>query len=250
MSAQSDMHPDLHPDRRPDKPLVSVIVPAYNGGRFLRAALRSILDQDYRPLEIIVVDDGSTDNTAEVAGSFFGITYERREHSGVSAARNAGLGRAHGGFISFLDADDLWTPQKTSLQMAFLREHPDGECVSGYSRCFREPGVATPGWLPKKYFEERSAANSSLCALLARRGVFEKVGLFNEKLGSGEDMDWFMRLRDAGIAMEMLPDVLLLRRFHDKNMTYQVHGGDRSHLIEIFKASIRRKRENEREGKE
>ena len=237
MSGQSDV--------LPVSPLVSVIVPVYNGERYLGAALQSIFGQDYHPFEVIVVDDGSTDNTADVVKSFPDVTCVSREHQGVATARNAGLAQAHGDFISFLDADDLWTPQKTSLQMARLQERPQAGCVSGYSRCFKEPGVPTPDWLPVKFFEDICAAGGSLCALLARRGVFEKVGLFNPKLRSGEDMDWFIRLRDRGIIMETLPDVLLLRRFHDRNMTYQVRSGDRSHLISIFKASIERKRADE-----
>ena len=247
MSVPGDMHLDMHPERM----LVSVIVPSYNGGLYLGAALQSIFDQDYRPFEVIVVDDGSTDNTAAVARSFPEVTYVACAHRGVSAARNAGLKKANGEYISFLDADDLWTPQKTSLQTACLQERPHVDCASGHCRYFKEPGVAAPDWLPRKYFEGAHAANN-LGALLARRRVFEKVGLFNEKLWSGEDMDWFMRLRDSGMTMETLPDVLLFRRFHDRNMTYQVHDSDRSHLIEIFKASLRRKREDKtaKEGKE
>lgn len=232
-------------DFLPDRPLVSVIVPVYNGERYLYAALQSIFGQDYYPLEVIVVNDGSTDNTTNIIKSFPDIIYVIQEHLGVAAARNAGIDQAHGDFISFLDADDLWTPPKTSLQMAYLKEHQNVTCTIGHSRCFKEPGVPTPDWLPQKYFEGICVANS-LCALLARRVVFEEVGLFNQQLWSGEDMDWFIRLRDKGITMETLPDVLLLRRFHDRNMTYQVRN-NRSHLIDIFKASIDRKRKNKEE---
>ena len=229
----------------PDRPLVSVIVPVYNGERFIRAALQSIFEQDYYPLEVIVVNDGSTDNTATIVKLLPDVTCVSLEHHGVAAARNAGLEQAHGDFISFLDADDLWTPQKTSLQMTYLNTYQHVDCAIGHGRCFKEPGVPTPDWLPRKYFEDICVANS-LCALLARRSVFEKVGLFNPQLWSGEDMDWFIRLRDSGITMETLPEVLMLRRFHDRNMTYQVRT-DRSHLIDIFKASIKRKSAN-REG--
>jgi glycosyltransferase involved in cell wall biosynthesis len=223
----------------PDRPLVSVIVPVYNGGRYIRAALQSIFQQDYYPLEVIVVNDGSTDNTAAIVKAFSDVTYVSREHQGVAAARNAGIEQAHGDFISFLDSDDLWTPQKTSLQMTYLHTYQHVDCAIGHCRYFKEPGVTTPDWLPQKYFEDNSIGYN-LGALLARRVVFKKIGLFNPRLWSGEDMDWFIRLRDGGIIMETLPDVLLVRRFHDRNMTYQVRT-DRSHLIDIFKASIKRK---------
>ncbi len=224
-----------------NRPLVSVIVPVYNGARYLRAALQSIFEQDYYPIEVIVADDGSTDNTAAIVRLFPDVTYVGLEHKGVASARNAGLERARGEFISFLDADDLWTPQKTSLQMSYLQGNQHVDCTVGHNRCFREPGVSTPEWLPRKYFEDICVANCSLCALLAHRFVFEKVGSFNPQLRSGEDMDWFMRLRDKGITLETLPDVLFLRRFHDSNMTYEARD-DRSHLVNIFKASINRKR--------
>ena len=198
------------------------------------------------PFRAVLVDDGSTDDTTHIVKSFPSITHVGQEHIGVAAARNAGLEPAHGDFISFLVADDLGHPQKTSLQMTCLHTYQHGDCAIGHSRCFKEPGVQTPAWLPRKYFDNICVANS-LCALLARRNVFEKVGLFNPRLWSGEDMDWFMRLRDSGMIMETLPDVLLLRRFHARNMTYQVRT-DRSHLTDIFKASIKRKRENREEG--
>ena len=227
------------------RPLVSVIVPVYNGGRYLQAALQSIFEQDYYPVEVIVVNDGSEDDTATIVKSFPNVTYVSRQHQGVAAARNAGLEQARGDFISFLDADDLWTPQKTSLQMTCLQRHQHVDCAIGHCRYFKEPGVAIPDWLPQKYFEENCIAYN-LGALLARRVVFEKVGLFNPRLWSGEDMDWFIRLRDNGITMETLPDVFLMRRFHDHNMTYQVRT-DRSHLIDILKASIKRKRAKSKE---
>jgi len=225
-----------------NRPLVSVVVPVYNGERFLHAAMRSIFEQDYSPLEVIVVNDGSTDNTAAVVESISNVTHVSLQHCGVSAARNAGLRQAHGDFISFLDADDLWTPQKISLQITYLQDNPHVDCVIGHCRYFKEPGVQIPEWLPPKYFEDICVAYN-LGALLARRIVFEKAGMFDPRLWSGEDMDWFMRLPDSGISMVTLPDVLLVRRFHDRNMTYQVRN-NRSHLIHIAKASVNRKREN------
>ena len=101
-----------------DKPLVSVIVPVYNGEHYLSFAIHSILRQDYHPSEVIVVDDGSTDNSANIARSFKEVRYIHQSNQGVAMARNVGIAAARGEFIAFLDADDLWTPNKLSIQNA------------------------------------------------------------------------------------------------------------------------------------
>src|SRR5512143_4014499 len=113
------------------EPLVSVVMPVYNGARYLRQALESALNQTYRPLEIIVVDDGSTDETSAILAEFGSrIRAIRQKNPGSAAARNAALQAAHGEIIAFLDADDLWLPQKLEVQVAYLRAHPDVELVA------------------------------------------------------------------------------------------------------------------------
>src|SRR5512143_3730544 len=108
------------------EPLVSVVMPVYNGARYLRQALESALAQTYRPLEIVVVDDGSTDETPAILAEFgTRIRALRQPNSGSAAARNAALDAARGELIAFLDADDLWLPQKLAVQVEYLREHPD-----------------------------------------------------------------------------------------------------------------------------
>ncbi|MBI4573499.1 MAG: glycosyltransferase family 2 protein, partial [candidate division NC10 bacterium] len=106
-------------------PLVSVILPVYNGERFLAAAIASILAQDYQPIEVIVVDDGSTDGTAAIARSFQGVRYLYQPNQGPAFARNAGIAVARGAFIAFLDADDLMVPTRLSVQAGYLLAHPE-----------------------------------------------------------------------------------------------------------------------------
>src|SRR5688500_924354 len=107
------------------QPLVSVIIPVYNGARFLRAALESVFAQTYRPIEVIVVDDGSADDSGVIAQSFPEVRYIRQENQGVAAARNNAIEAARGEFFAFLDQDDLWTPEKLRLQIEHLLDHPE-----------------------------------------------------------------------------------------------------------------------------
>ena len=104
--------------------MISVIVPAYNGEKYLARALESILAQDYRPIEIVVVDDGSTDNTASIARSYREVRYVYQAHQGLPAARNTGLANCTGELISFLDADDYWPPNKLQIQSRLSNRPP------------------------------------------------------------------------------------------------------------------------------
>src|SRR5213078_156464 len=108
-----------------EQPLVSVIIPVYNGARYLRAALESVFAQTYRPIEVIVVDDGSGDDSGVIAQSFPDVHFIHQENQGVAAARNHGFDAARGEFIAFLDQDDLWTPEKLKVQVNYLLNHPD-----------------------------------------------------------------------------------------------------------------------------
>ncbi|MFC2106017.1 glycosyltransferase family 2 protein, partial [Candidatus Bipolaricaulota bacterium] len=112
---------------------VSAIIPVFNGERFLVEAIESVLAQDYDPLEIIIIDDGSTDNTPRIAAGYADrIRYVRQENGGPAAARNAGLLHSHGEAVSFLDADDLWTPGKLMSQAAGLSERASVDIVLGH----------------------------------------------------------------------------------------------------------------------
>ena len=125
-------------------PLVSVVVPVYNAEEFVGAAIESLLAQDYSSFEVIVVDDGSSDASADVAGSFPGVQVVRQSNAGPAAARNAGIERARGEFVAFHDADDLVPPTKLSVQVRFLLEHQEVDCVLA-----RQEWIDPPAW-PKR----------------------------------------------------------------------------------------------------
>src|ERR1700674_2423418 len=130
--------------------IVSVVIPVRDMGRYLGEALRSVLAQDYRPIEVIVVDDGSTDDSAEVARSFPEVIYLSQSHRGASVARNAGIARSRGSFVAFQDADNVWVPNKLTLQMGWLLEHPETGYVAAFYKNFLEPGVGRPAWITEE----------------------------------------------------------------------------------------------------
>lgn len=199
-------------------PLVSCVVPVYNGERFVTEALASIFKQTHQPLQVIVVDDGSTDGTPRVLAEQGGrIRTLRQANQGPAAARNAGLALASGTYIAFLDADDVWHPDKLERQLARFRERPNlmvcftsFRNVSGVESTDGDPMLDPTIW-PVTPF--------SPCTLLARREVFDQVGGFDPKLRGGEDTEWNMRMMMRKIPYESMPDVLLDRRIHRANLT-------------------------------
>lgn len=220
--------------------LVSVIIPAFNAASFLPHAVASIDRQGYYPLEIIVVDDGSTDNTAEVARSLPSISrYLHQQNRGPSAARNLGLRQAGGEFIAFLDADDQWPPGKLDLQLSRLRAEPQLDVVLGRIQYISLPGAEEIDIA----FEtaERTLTHVHLGSGVYRRAVFERVGLFEETLRYSEDVDWFMRAREKDISMVILGDVTLLYQLHAGNMTREMTS-ERSNLAAVMRLSLERRR--------
>lgn len=221
-------------------PLVSVIVPVYNGERFLAAALESVLAQDYEPLEVIVVDDGSEDGSAAIARSFTGVVYLYQPNQGPSAARNAGIAAARGEFLAFFDADDLMMPSKLSVQVGYLLEHPDVGCVLCRQKIVLEPGTAPPAWLKwDPIFGDLGGVQPM--SAIARASVFRQWGGFNPAYRIAVGMEWLGRLRDAGIKIAVLSEVLMYRRIHGSNLTHQ-NRAMRDGLLRGLKGKIDRKR--------
>jgi len=200
--------------------LVSVIIPVYNGASFLNGAIVNVLSQNYQPLEIIVVDDGSTDDTAQVAASYpKGVRYVHQPNTGPSAARNRGIKLAQGNMIAFLDVDDLWSDRKLNLQTAYMQANPTVEIVQGLIQTMQLSG---PGSSNKPQFEVTSVPYHyiNIGSALYRKTVFEKVGLFDEALTDNEDTDWFIRAWEKGISKAVLNEVTLFYRKHTSNLTH------------------------------
>ncbi len=202
---------------RADRPVASVIVPVMNGERFLAQALGSIAAQDIEePFETIVVDDGSTDRSGEIARSFPSVRLHRQANQGVAAARNAGIAMARGEYVAFLDQDDLFTADKLRVQLAFMRERPEVRVTYARQRFVLEEGRAPPRWFRTELL---AADHVGLVpsALVARAGVFDEVGLFDPSYVAGSDADWFARVRRLGVPLAFVPRTLLLKRIHEAN---------------------------------
>ena len=172
------------------EPRISVITPVFNGERYLGDAIESVLAQTLPPAEVIVVDDGSTDESGTVAGRYASaVSYCRQPNSGTAAARNLGIERAQGDHIAHLDADDMWTADKLALQVEAFRATPDLDAVFGHITEFASPDVETEGIRVRT----EPAPSYSPCTILIERKALRRVGPYRTKWQIGQDMDWHMR---------------------------------------------------------
>lgn len=234
------MHTTQRRQIHEELPLVSIIIPVYNGERYLGSALQSVFEQDYRPFEVIVVDDGSVDRTADIAKSFQGVRYIYQENQGYVKALNAGLEAADGEFIAFLDADDIWAPNKLSVQVGYLKEHPEcGLTLCRISNFIDSSFASNPQIENSPLLKEEIG----LMTMVARKTVFERVGGFDPTYKLTPDWDWIARAKDAGVQVTILPETLMYRRIHDSNMSSDPEAC-RADVLQAFKASIGRKRQS------
>jgi glycosyltransferase involved in cell wall biosynthesis len=221
------------------EPLVSVVMPVYNGERYLAEAIDSVLGQDYRRREIVVVDDGSTDGSAAIARAR-GVLYVRQPNQGVAAARNAGLAAARGTLIAFLDQDDVWLPHKLEAQVGFLAARPSVDLVISAIEIMVEPGTTPLEWFNPDWGMEIQTV-VQLGAALLRRTCFERVGDFDTGYRYASDTDWILRARDAGLVLETASDVCMRYRMHERNSSREdelLHAEVRA----AYRASVARKR--------
>lgn len=224
-----------------DDPLISVVMPAYNAEAFIADAVASILAQNYQPLEVIVIDDGSTDNTAAIVASFGGTVHlHRQANAGPPVARNRGLDLASGEFVSFLDADDLFEPDMVARQLPRLRANSAVDIVLGQLRHFEKTSAAT-GLLHGAIAPSDDQLTMQLSCGLFRRAVFESVGRFDPGLWQCDDWDWFMRARELGVGMLLHRDVVVNHRLHGANITRDRAAVSRYQAM-AFKLSLQRRR--------
>ena len=215
---------------------ISVVIPTYNSAAYLGAAIESVIDQRYEHLQIIVVDDGSTDDTTSVAKKYGGVAYIKQDNRGISAARNAGLRLVVGEFLAFLDADDLWCPGKLAKQMAYFDREPELDMVFARVDEFHTPEqppsntqlrLNFPGYLPG--------------TMLIKTESFERIGNFSTSIRTGEFIDWLLRAKEAALSSMMVDEILLFRRLHANNSS-RVQNCDRADYAKVLKASLDRRR--------
>jgi glycosyltransferase involved in cell wall biosynthesis len=211
-------------------PLVSVVIPTYNYGRYICETVDSALGQTYSPVEIVVVDDGSTDDTRERL-TVYGdrVRYIHQQNRGLSAARNTGIHAAHGEFIALLDSDDLWLPDKVQRQVTVAVHQPDIGLVATERFAIDETGQRLDYVVEscsREGFCELTARDLlefpafSPSSVLARRDCLLTVGGFNEELKGAEDMEMWVRIATR-FRVVRLNATLTGHRFHSKSMSYQ-----------------------------
>jgi len=234
------------PEASEQKPLVSVIVPVYNGEKFIEEAIENILSQNYPALEIIIVNDGSTDNSEEIIKNLpIDIRYFYQENDGPSSARNRGIRDVSGEFIAFLDVDDLWPENNLNLLVDILQNNPDVLVVRGYAQILEKnttTGKYDYAGNPKESFPGYIGAG------LYRKEAFNEVGLFDEFMKFGEDADWFKRAEELKINILKLEEITFFVRRHESNMT---KGKSLVELnaLKVFKKSLDRVRQPLKERK-
>jgi len=227
-------------------PLVSAIIPVHNGERHIAEAIGSVLDQDYPELELIIVDDGSTDGTAEQVRRHSSIRYHYQENSGTGSARNAGLQLARGEFIAFLDSDDLWMPGKIRRQVSVFAENPALDIVTGMVQQFHSPELDDDMRRRIHCPPELMTGMIFGCSLIHRR-AFDQVGLVQEQYLKGENVDWFVRAHELKLPMHVLPELLMRRRLHDSN--HSIKNRDQiTDFARLLKASLDRRRAAQRDA--
>lgn len=234
------------PPRDHDSITVSVIIPVYNGERYLAQAIDSVLGQTCGHVQVVVIDDGSTDCTPElIAGYGDRITTARQVNSSASAARNHGVALAGGSLLSFLDADDRWRPEKLARQLPFMLADPALDMCDCHTRYFwseelGDEAVRRDGRFNQPFWRQVLAGHIS--TWLIRRTLWDRVGPFPVGRRYAEDLDWYTRALDMGMKRHTLADVLTERRLHDRNKSGDGanRGGD--DMVSIMKAHLDRMR--------
>ena len=220
---------------------ISVVMPAYNAESYIGEAIRSVLSQTIAPRELIVVDDGSTDETRSVVRAFSSVTYLHQPNAGVAAALNAGRLHARGSHLAFISADDVWRANKLELQYREILKSPDA-LVFGHMQNFISPDVPAEA-ASKLVCPPDPMPAYSAGTLLADVRTFNKVGAFSESFAVGEFIDWYGRATDLGITSVMLDNVLSSRRIHMHNHSKVVL--TRKSYAPVLKALLDRRRRTE-----
>ena len=204
-------------------PLATVIVPMFNAEGFVDDALDSIAAQRYEAIDVVIVDDGSTDRSASLVAARCRQDPRLRllelgQNRGPAAARNRALAAARGEVITFLDADDLMTEDRLTFQVDYLAAHAEVDVVVGTEVLSIAPGVEPPAWvrLPRP-----PAARYLQMSMMARRHVFERVGPFDESFRISSDSEWAYRADCAGVQTARVDRPFLVRRIHGANLTYR-----------------------------
>jgi len=226
--------------KNPKKPLVSVIIPTYNRGWVVQEAIDSVLDQDFSDYELIVVDDGSNDNTREILGVYGkAITVLQQSNRGVSAARNRGIAEAAGRLIAFLDSDDLWLPRKLSTQVKFFEENADAVINQTQEIWIRNGLRVNPKKRHHKFSGMIFERSLALClvspsAVMIKKSLFDAVGVFDERLPACEDYDLWLRV-SCRYPVHLMDTPLIIKRGGHDDQLSKAAGLDKYRIQSLMK---------------
>ncbi len=222
------------------EPLISIIMPCFNGEKYIESAINSILAQSYVPIELIIIDDGSTDNSKEVIQSFGDkVQYYYQPNGGPSKARNLGVKIAKGDYIGFLDADDLMNENMLAKCISIFGEYPETEIVWTKYQIVYEANVPRYGI---RIGEDNTIHTTYLGSALYRRKVFDKIGLLDEQLRFSEDTDWWKRAMEAKLNVQKIEFIGIIYRRHQNNLTNNPESVSARNLMSLLHNSIKRKR--------
>ncbi len=217
---------------------ISVVIPVYNGARYLRETLDSVCAQTLAPYEVIVIDDGSNDESPAILSSFGDrLKVFRQDNQGVAAARNAGLDHVTGEAIAFIDQDDLWPEERNHIMAEALAASPEVGVIIGQVEILNQVTVPRPLFSTM----ETGPREMLVGSLLFRPDVFAKVGRFSTSVGYADDTDFMMRRSEHKIGAKYIDTITLIYRLHDHNASVD-DSVSRSHMISVFREALKRRR--------
>lgn len=218
---------------------ISVIIPCFNAARYLRPAIDSVLTQTLSPVELIIVDDGSTDDSVAIASSYSApqVHLIQKPHQGIAATRNVGVKHAKGDYLAFLDADDLWDYQKLEKQIALLKQQTNMHGVFGNLEQFISDDLPEA---EQQRFSCTSApqAGYHVGCLLISRDAFLQVGYFSESLQGGEFIEWYVRAKQQGLLFAMIDETVMHRRIHGTNTVLANAANINAEYLKIIKMKL------------
>jgi len=222
-------------------PTVSVIIPVYNAEAFLAEAIESVLGQSALPQQVIVVDDGSTDQSVQIAQRYQkDILFAQQAHGGSARARNHGVTLAQGEFLAFLDHDDYWVPEKLARQLDAFHADPQLEAVYGQTRQTQSSTTVTA---QQRHFGFNAKNGCHIDTLLIRQAAFWRVGPFDPAWLS-DTVEWMWRARRMGISTRILPDILAWRRIHDANQSIRGRSQAHAEYLRLIRLVLHQRRQS------
>jgi glycosyltransferase involved in cell wall biosynthesis len=199
-------------------PCVDIIIPVHNGRDYIKDAIKSVLNQNYFSFRIILVDDGSTDDTVKIASEFDSVQIIRSAWVGQGQALNIGVSASLADFVAFLDSDDLWMPGKLHSQVNYLLNNPACDGVYGFTVQFKNLKIESSN-VQEISFDSPPQSGLALGALLIRKSALQKIGDFSNQLEVNFLLDWHSRVKHSAIRFDLLEEVVLKRRIHERNFT-------------------------------